>query len=64
MTEPEKRIEQLERRAAQATLLAKSAGNSAQRTYNTLLAEDLIALAKTLRSALRVDLSSQPPSIA
>ena len=50
MTETEKRIEQLERRAEEATLLSKLAGNSAQRTYNKMLAEDLVALAKTLRT--------------
>jgi hypothetical protein len=50
MIESEKRIEQLERSAAEAALLAKLAGTSAQRTYNTMLAEDLIALAKTLRT--------------
>ena len=50
MTESERRIEQLERRAAEAMLLAKLAGDPAKRSYNTLFAEDLIALAKTLRA--------------
>jgi len=36
--------------AAEATLLSKLAGDPAQRTYNTMFAEDLIALAKTLRT--------------
>lgn len=50
MTESEKRIEQLERRAAEAQLLAKLAMDPAQRTYNAMFAEELIALAKTLRT--------------
>jgi hypothetical protein len=52
MTETEERIEQLERRAAEATLLARLAGGSAQRTYNAVFAEDLMALAKSLRSTI------------
>jgi hypothetical protein len=50
MTEVEKRIEQLERRAAEASLLAKLASDPAKQTYNVMFAEDLLALAKTLRT--------------
>jgi hypothetical protein len=50
MTEVEKRVEQLERRAAEAALLSKLAGDPAKRTYNTMFAENLLALAKTLRT--------------
>ena len=50
MTEVERRIEELERRAAEAALLAKLASNPAQRTYNKMFAEELTALAKTLRT--------------
>jgi hypothetical protein len=49
MTDVEKRIEQLETSAAEATLLAKLACEPATRTHNAMQAEDLIALAKTLR---------------
>ena len=50
MTDVEDRIEQLERRAEEATLLSKLAGEPATRTYNAMQAEDLTALAKTLRT--------------
>ena len=50
MTESERRIEQLERRAEEATLLANLAGDPAKRAYNIRFAEQLIALAKTLRT--------------
>jgi len=49
MTEFEKRIDDLESKAAEMALLAKLAGEPATRTYNAMQAEDLIALAKTLR---------------
>lgn len=50
MTDVEKRIEQLERWAAEAAILAKLAGDPARRVYNTMFAEDLTALANTLRT--------------
>jgi hypothetical protein len=50
MTDVEKRIELLETQAAEAALLAKLAGEPATRTYNAMQAEDLMALAKTLRT--------------
>jgi hypothetical protein len=50
MTNDEKRIEQLETRSAEAALLARLARESATRTHNALQAEDLMALAKTLRA--------------
>jgi hypothetical protein len=39
--------------AAEAALLAKLAGEPATRTYNALQAEDLTALANTLRALPR-----------
>jgi hypothetical protein len=54
MHDIEKRIEQLETQAAEAALLAKLAGEPATRIYNALQAEDLMALANTLRPARRV----------
>ena len=53
MHDVEKRIEQLETQAAEATLLAKLAGEPATRIYNALQAEDLMALASTLRAPKR-----------
>jgi hypothetical protein len=50
MTDFEKRIEQLETQAAEAALLARLAGEPAMRAYNALQAEDLMALANTLRT--------------
>lgn len=50
MTDVEDRIEQLERRAEEATLLAKLAGEPATRTYNAMQADDLMALANSLRT--------------
>jgi ABC-type uncharacterized transport system ATPase component len=50
MADDEKRIEQLETRSAEAALLARLARESATRTYNALQAEDLMALANTLRA--------------
>lgn len=49
MNDVEKRIEQLETQAAEATLLARLAGEPATRIYNALQAEDLMVLANTLR---------------
>ena len=49
MTELEKRINDLESKAAEMTLIAQLATEPARRIYNTMQAEDLIALAKTLR---------------
>jgi hypothetical protein len=51
MTDVNKRIEQLETQAADATLLAKIACEPATRTYNAMRAEDLMALVKTLRAS-------------
>lgn len=53
MTDIEKRVEQLEIQAAEAALLAKLASEPATRTYNALQAEDLTALANTLRALPR-----------
>jgi hypothetical protein len=50
MTDAEKRIEQLETQAAEAALLAKLACEPATRTYNTMVADDLLALARTFRT--------------
>jgi len=50
MNDVEKRIEQLETQAAEAALLARLAGEPATRIYNALQAEDLMALANTLRA--------------
>ena len=50
MTDVEKRIEQLETQSAEAALLAGLEGAPATRTYNALRAEDLMALANTLRA--------------
>jgi hypothetical protein len=50
MNDVEQRIEQLEAQAAEAALLAKLAGQHATRLYNALQAEDLVALANTLRA--------------
>jgi len=50
MTDTGKRIEQLERRAAEAILLAKLAGDPAKRVYNEMFAENLLALVKILRT--------------
>jgi hypothetical protein len=50
MTNVGKRIEHLEKMAAEAEILAKLAGNPATRTYNKMRADDLLALADTLRT--------------
>jgi hypothetical protein len=49
MTDVEKRITQLETQASEAMQLAESAGEPATRTFLRMQAEDLTALAKTLR---------------
>jgi len=49
MTELQKRIDDLESKAAAMTLRAQLATEPAKRTYNAMQAEDLLALAKTLR---------------
>jgi hypothetical protein len=49
MTELQKRINDLESKAAEMTMLGKLASEPATRTYNAMQAEDLLALAKTLR---------------
>jgi len=53
MTELQKRIEKLETKAAKVSVLAKLANDPAKRTYNAMLAEDLLALAKLLRISER-----------
>ena len=44
MTELEKRIDDLESKAAEMTMIAQLAGEPATRTYNAMQAEDLIAI--------------------
>lgn len=50
MTDDEKRIERLETQATEAARLARLARESAMRTYNAMQAEDLLALANSLRA--------------
>jgi len=64
MTDVEKRIERLERLAAEAVLLAGLAGEPSTRTYNTKFAEDLLGLAQTLRAARDAGLATQVVSLS
>lgn len=64
MTDVEKRIERLERLAAEAVVLAGLAGEPSTRTYNTKFAEDLLGLAQTLRAARDAGLATQVVSLS
>ncbi len=64
MINVEQHIEQLERRAAETALLAKLAEDPSTRTYNTKFAEDLLALAQTLRAAREAALVTQFGSLS